>query len=130
MIPTQSDFNSALIESVDETMQTLFSREVVIALHFNLETRHAIFRENIPNAVHTLKLTLQENFGMSAPTIGRAIARKLYSKLHLESDSKQDYGLPEYVEEAKKRLSLLGKQKAFPPPRAPQPNTSTAFHQP
>jgi len=130
LTPSQSYFNSALIESIDETMAALFSREVVIALHFNLETRHAIFRENIPNAVQTLKLTLQENFGMSAPTIGRAIAKRFYSKLLLDFDSRQDYGLPEYVEEAKKKLSLLGRQKDFSPPHAPQPNLSTAFHQP
>lgn len=118
------------MESIDEAVGVLFSREVVIALHFNLETRHSIMREDIPNSLQTLMLTLWDNFGMSAPTIGRAIARRFYSKLHLDFDSRQDYGLPEYVEEAKKRLSLLGRQKDFPPPHAPQPNLSTAFHQP
>jgi hypothetical protein len=78
LIATQSDFNSALIESVDETVAALFSREVVIALHFNLETRHLIMREDIPNSLQTLMLTLKGNFGMSALTIGRAIAKRFY----------------------------------------------------
>jgi len=98
--------DTSLVESVDETIRLLFSQKVVDALYLNLKNKRSISREEIPGKLHVLHVVLEEYFGLSACTLGRAIARKFYSKLGLEFQTRNGFQLTDYVDEAKKKLRL------------------------
>jgi len=96
--------SEALLESLDEAMTALLSREVAGALYLHLQTVHSIPREGVPYHIETLCSTLKEVFGASGTTtISNAIARRLFVKLQLTFPSNPPRTLPEYVEEAKIR---------------------------
>jgi hypothetical protein len=98
-----ADFDSALLESIDETVRGLLGQKVLDALYANLENKSGIKREAIPNQIPALSLVFEKHFGSAAPTIVRAIARKLYSKLSVQFTSKEGYSLADYVKDAKNR---------------------------
>lgn len=99
-----ADFDSTLIESVDEAIRSLFSQQVVDALHSNLKDRRTIGWNEIPTHLPTLSLVLEKYFGLSAPTVEKAIARRLYSRYNLDFQSRGGYELTDYVEDARKLL--------------------------
>lgn len=98
------ELNSAFLESMDEAITRLLSQEVVDALYSDLKNKRSINREQIPDNLPTLCIVLEKYFGIGARTIGRAIARRLYSKLGLEFVSMGDYQLINYVEGAKRKF--------------------------
>lgn len=73
-----TDFDAALIESVDEAIRLLFTQQVVDTLHSNLKDRRTISWDQIPNQLPTLCLVLEKYFGLGAPTVERAIAQPLF----------------------------------------------------
>ena len=89
---------------MDETITRLLSKEVVDALCLDLKNKRSINREEIPDNLPTLSVVLEKYFGSGARTIGRAIARRLYSKLSLEFVSMENYQLINYVEGAKSKF--------------------------
>jgi hypothetical protein len=98
-----------LLESIDETIICLLSREVVDALYLNLQTVHSISRDEVPCKLETLCSTLEKLFGTNgATTICKAIARKLYAKLGLTFINNPSLTLLEYVEEANMRVQEEG----------------------
>jgi len=106
------EFNDTLVESIDETIAALLSREVVNALYSHLEEAHSISKDEIPNRLEALVSTLEQIFGgPSSRTISKAIAKKLYAKLELTFPDVHDNPgrtLLEYVEDAK--IKLRGSQ--------------------
>jgi len=100
--PPGREFNDILLKSIDETLTTLLSREVVDALYTHLQTTHAISRAEVPYKLDTLSSVLEQTFGApSSATINRAIARKFYTTLELELPDNPARSLIEYVENAK-----------------------------
>ena len=92
----------ALLESIDETMTDLLSREVADALYLHLQTVHSIPRDEVPYKIEALCSTLTKIFGApGTATICKAIARRLFIKLELTFPNSPPRTLPEYVEEAK-----------------------------
>jgi hypothetical protein len=99
-------FNDLLLESIDESVAVLLSRQVVDALYLHLETTHSISRNDVPYKLDTLIATLQRTLGSGAQTVGRAIARRFYLKLQLEFTNNPNHTLLEYVDEAKRKLQF------------------------
>jgi hypothetical protein len=101
--------SARLLESVDETLTALLSKEVLVALYAYLERVHSIPKAEVPYRVQTLSSTLERIFGPhSSRTISKAVAKKFYTKLGLTFPDKQEtrsWTLVEYVEEAKLKLS-------------------------
>jgi hypothetical protein len=94
----------ALLESIDETITVLLSREVADALYLHLQTFYSIPRDELPNKIESLCSTLKKIFGVSGTeTISKAIARTLFVKLGLTFPTGPSRTLPEYVQEAKVR---------------------------
>ena len=107
------DFDDLLGKSIDETLTSLFSREVVEALYFHLKKFHSLPKEQVPQKLETLNLTLERTFGQpTSRTIGKAIAKRLYAKLEFNFPRHNNPGLTllDYVEEAKKKLSHNNRQ--------------------
>jgi hypothetical protein len=100
-----SKFNGVLVESIEETITDLLSREMVDALYAHLQTNHSISRDEIPYRLDTLFTTLEKIFGVrGSQIITKAIARKIYLKLGLEFTVNPSRTLLEYVDEAKMKL--------------------------
>jgi hypothetical protein len=104
LLTEQADFVNALLESIDETIGALFGQNVLEALYLNLKNKRSIRREEISNQLPTLSVVLQQYFGSSAATIGRSIARRLYSKLGFQFTNRDDYQLIDYVRDAKNKF--------------------------
>lgn len=100
------EFNDLLLESIDETITVLMSRQVLGALYLHLQTTHSIPRNDLPNKLDALFTTLQKTLGGGAQTIGKAIARRFYLKLQLEFTENPSRTLLEYVDEAKMKLHI------------------------
>jgi hypothetical protein len=99
------EFNDILVESIDETITALPSREMVDALNVHLERVHSISKDEIPYRLESLFSTLKKTFGASSSrTICRAIARKFYTKLGLTFLDNPCLTLLEYLKEAKIKL--------------------------
>jgi hypothetical protein len=98
-----SDFDKALIESVDEAVRSLFSQQVLDALHSNLKVKRSIKPEEFPNQLPTLSTVLEKYFGLGSSTVERAIAQRLYSKLGLKFQRIDSYQLADYVENARNK---------------------------
>ena len=102
---TPSDFNEALGDSIEETMITLLSREVVDALYAHLRAVYSIQRDEVPRELETFFSTLERTFGVpSTKTISRAITRTFYAKLGLTFPHNPNRTLLECVQEAKTKL--------------------------
>jgi len=94
-----------LMESIDETITGLLSREVADALYTHLQTVHSISKDEIPYRLDTMFSTLERTLGLSSSkTIGKVIARNLHAKLGLPFQNNPDRTLLEYVEEAKIKI--------------------------
>jgi len=98
------DFNSLLIESVDETISGILGRTILEATYRFLAKDRGITKEHIPDRLDEFDTALVRMFGVGGMTLSRAIAKTLCSKLGLEFVPVRDKRLVDYVEEAKERL--------------------------
>lgn len=103
--------NAHLVESIDETIAALLSREVVDALYLHLQKVYSISRDKVPYKLEILSSTLEKILGVpSSRTICKAIAGTFFGKLGLTFFSNPGLTLREYVEEAKMKLREKGAQ--------------------
>jgi hypothetical protein len=98
-----SEFNKTLVESIDEGVRSLFSQEVVDALHSSLIGKESITLDALPERLQMLHVILERYFGLGALTLERTIARSFYSKLGLEFHAVRTYQLENYVENARSK---------------------------
>lgn len=95
-------FNVILIESIHDTIAKLLSPKVADALFEHLEKVYSIKKDEVPSRLDTLLLTLKTPFGSSsAQVMGKAIAKRFYSRLGLEFSDEPQRTLVGYVESAK-----------------------------
>jgi hypothetical protein len=103
------DFDQTLFRCIDETMAGVMGFIARDALYLDLLTRFSVSRENLPLHIENLVGVLEKNLG-PVPTrvISRTIAKRLYTELGIEFAEKSEFGLLEYVDEAK--TILLGNE--------------------
>lgn len=100
------EFNDALLEAIDETIQGLFSRRVLEALNAALANRYDVTRDELPYRLDTLHKILHDLCGIrGSETINRQIAHRLYQKLGIKFVEVPHLGLSDYVEIAKNKLA-------------------------
>ena len=104
-------FNSLLVESIDETITTLLSQQVANTIYCHLEKDHCITKDEIPYRLETLFSMVEDTLGTpSSRTLSKAVAKKLYTKLDLNFPKHNGpiLTLGEYVEQAKIKLRDRG----------------------
>ena len=94
------EFDSALLEAVDETL-LLLGDKVRRALYSYLRKHHGVAREEIPRKLDAFDNGLRSVLGEGAEVLGRMIARRLYGKLGIPFQEGGHMGLKDYVELAK-----------------------------
>jgi len=95
---THEDFEAAICESIDDSIRSLLSQEVLDAFHTNLLTKRSIRPQEISHELPTVSIVLRKYFGPSAETIERMITRKLYEKYGLEFPKNDKLQLEGYVQ--------------------------------
>jgi len=91
-----------LIESIHETIAQLLSPKVAEKLFEHLEKVYSTKKDEVPSRLDMLLLALKTTFGSSsAQVIGKAIARRFYSRLGLEFSNDPQENLVDCVENAK-----------------------------
>jgi hypothetical protein len=70
-----TEFNKTLVESIDDGVRSLFSQEVVDALHSSLIGKESITLDALPERLQMLHVILERYFGLGTLTLERTIAR-------------------------------------------------------
>lgn len=106
--PTGKAFNDEVKLAIDSVISTVVGRQVLKALYDNLKVHYGITENEVPYRLDTMFATLGGVFGVNgALTLGRLIARRVYDQIGLRFVELPDYRLQDYLEQAKKQLSLL-----------------------
>jgi hypothetical protein len=92
-----------LVESIEKTVAQLLSSQVAEALFKNLERTYSIKKDEIPNRLDALVSILEDTFGESTKVLGKAIAKRFYSRLGLEFSNDPQKTLIDYIEKSKKQ---------------------------
>ena len=98
-----------VFKSIDESLAAVLGLIVRDAVYLRFLTKYSLTRDEAPKHLDIFQTMLEDSFGpRAAKVLSRAIAKRLYSELHLAFTSNPAFGLPEYVEEA--QLKLLEKK--------------------
>jgi flagellar biosynthesis/type III secretory pathway protein FliH len=101
-----SGFNEILSHCVEEGLTEALGSTIVDALFDQMYEHYDITLENLPNRLDKFFSVLEGAMGQKvSQVLSRVIARKLYANLSLEFVEKPMKGLPEYVEEIRKKLA-------------------------
>lgn len=102
-----------VFKSIDESLAAVLGTIVRDAVYLRFLTKYSLTREQTPKHLDTFQTTMEDCFGpVAAKVLSRAIAKRLYSELHLTFIANPAYGLIEYVEEAKSKLLEMKPQTA------------------
>ena len=105
-VPAHTDaFSALLLEAIDEALTDLLGRRAREAVYDYLERNCLVARNELPTRLEAFLTLLDDTFGKGSKTIGRVVARRLYSKLEWEFIEVPGYELVDYVEAVKARIS-------------------------
>jgi hypothetical protein len=94
-----------VFKSVDESLAAVLGLKVRDAVYLRLLTKYSLTRDEIPRHLSTFQTMLEDSFGPhAAKVLNKAIAKRLYSELHLAFIENPTFGLPEHVQEAQSKL--------------------------
>lgn len=103
--PPEPDFDGKLRAAIDETIDDVLGKGVLGALHEHLAKRYDVTLDEIPYRLNTVFESLEVVFGVrGASAMGLMIARRFYSKIGLRFVHDENYGLEDYLQQAKKIL--------------------------
>jgi hypothetical protein len=74
-------FGATLLDSIDEALSVL-GEKAKLSIYFNLETKFAISRQDIPNRLGDFSDALEQIFGLGARQIEILIMKCLNEKVH------------------------------------------------
>jgi len=98
--------DALLLESMDEALTDLLGRRTREAVYDYLERNCLVARNEIPERLDDFSKLLIETFGKGGRTIGKVIAKRLYTKLGWEFVDVHSYELVDYVMAARRRLAI------------------------
>jgi hypothetical protein len=102
-----SVFDSLLLECINEILTDILSTRAREAVYDNLERTRFLSRNQIPKHLDAFFQLLEETFGKASKTIGRAIAKKLYSKLGLEFVETPGLEFADHLQTLRRKLGEL-----------------------
>ena len=71
------------------------------SIYLRVLTRYLVTRDELPAHLDQLVAVMEEGFGQHSTTIiSKAIAKRLFSELHLEVPRGDGLGLQDYIDEA------------------------------
>jgi hypothetical protein len=100
-----TSLDALLLECIDEGLTDLLGRRAREAVYDHLERNLFLSRNEIPLRLDDFFSLLDETFGKGSKTIGRYIARKLYTKLDWEFVDVATFQFADYLEMVKDRIA-------------------------
>ncbi len=95
-----------LIESVDETIVAVLGEIIRDAVHDALRNRFSITMDQVPERLNDFSLYLEKLLGtVPSKSIGKVIIKRFYGELGLEFVERANWRLPDYVREARTKMS-------------------------
>ena len=101
IVLSKDDFDLLLLKSIDKALEDVLGANVKQAVRSVLRKHYCLTTKQIPVQLRVFAHALDELFGASSDTVGKAIAKRLYSELGLEFFAKSGSTLVDYVEEAR-----------------------------
>jgi hypothetical protein len=101
MARRKSDFERLLSESLDDALTDLFGEETKQIIYTWLKSEYRIAREEVPERLGDFDAALMRMFGRSSRAIRRVIVKRLYSKMRIEFVERTNYGLLDYIADAR-----------------------------
>jgi len=106
----ESDSSRLLLDSVDEALTDVFGAEFREMFYKYLEERFCMMKATLPSRLDDLASVFSTTFGPTGSLVlGRAIAKRLYSKVGIRFIEKPGWTLVEYFDYAKKREDAGGR---------------------
>ncbi|HYW00142.1 MAG TPA: hypothetical protein VE862_01660 [Candidatus Acidoferrum sp.] len=100
-------FNDLFCQAIDDSLSELFGASVLSSLHTAIEKHGTVNRDEPPYRPETMHQALEFVFGTKgAHTIEKRIIRRFYNTLELPFTNVVGYNLEDYVEAARKRITL------------------------
>lgn len=97
----KSDFERLLSECVDSALTDLFGQESKQIIYTWLKTEYRIGQEEMAQRLGDFDVALTRMFGRSSRAIRRVIVKRLYSRMKIEFTERTNYGLLDYVADAR-----------------------------
>jgi len=101
VLPSKTTFERLLSESLDDALTDLFGEEAKQIIYTWFRSEYGIAREEMPERLGDLDAALTRMFGRSSRAIRRVIVKRLYSKMRIEFVERTNYGLLDYVADAR-----------------------------
>ena len=99
-------FDRLLIESVDETLAAVLGEIIREAVYDALKNRFNITMDQVPEKLDDFSLDLEKLMGkVPSRTLRKAIIKRFYAELGLEFVERANWRLPDYVREARTKMS-------------------------
>jgi hypothetical protein len=103
-VGSDSILDSLILDSIDKALGDLLSVRVREAIYDSLERMKLLARTEIPQHLDVFFGLLEETFGKGSRTIGKAVAKRLYSRLGWEFTETPGFEFPDYLQMARRRL--------------------------
>jgi len=86
-----------LLDAIDETLSLVLSERTKEAIYAHMEKYFDLGREEIPRKPDLLATCLEKIFGRAAPVVEKMILKKLYSKLGIDFEEREDWSFKDYI---------------------------------
>ena len=97
--PRQLD--GILFKCMDETLASMMGLVAKNTIYLRVLTKYLVSRDDLPAHIEDLISVMEEGFGQkSTELITKAIAKRLFSELHLSIPTQGNLSLQDYVNEA------------------------------
>jgi hypothetical protein len=98
----QVEFEEFLLDSMDDGLTEVLGEQFKEAFYKHIEQKFHIARSSLPNRLDLLASALSAVLGNTGGVVmGRAIAKRFYSKLGLRFVQKPNHSLENYVTDAR-----------------------------
>jgi hypothetical protein len=104
-VANSSEFNKLLLEAVDHALLVL-GETARLTIYDCVESSYQIKREEIPEKLEALHGALTDLLGRGGSMVERVAAENLYRSLHLTFEPNENWALVDYVNHAKRIMSL------------------------
>ena len=102
---TQTDFNSILFESVNESIATVLDRPTTSDLVQDLEPYLGISVDEMPHRIDLLFSSIRQTFGTRGDDLCKMIVMKTYQKAGVLFYEVGDRPMIQYMEDLKRKLA-------------------------
>jgi hypothetical protein len=101
----QVEFEELLLGSIDDGLADILGEQFKESLYIHIERKFHIARSSLPNHLDLVASALSTVLGVTGGVVmGRAIAKRFYSRLGLRFVQKPNHSLENYVTDARVAL--------------------------